>query len=608
VNNLRKRVLLIGVLLANLFALRAQDIQFTASAPEAVNAGEMFEITYSVSGEPSAFKAPSFSPFLVISGPSTGYSSYTEFANGRMRQNVTSTYTYTLQAGNAGKFKISPATATVKNKQVSSNEVTIEVVKVSGAGSSAGKNAGTTRQQADEGVSGDNADVFTAFLVDKKTVWQGQNIVASVKLYTRLNISNLSGLKLPGFKGFYKSEIKTPPIRRFNEESVNGTTYGTGVISRYLLCPQIAGELTIDPAELSLIVQRQVNRRSRSIWDMDLPMVQEQEVQIATRPVKIQVKPLPAGAPASFGGAVGTFKLNLLTDKTELKTNDAITVKVTISGNGNLALIKAPDLKLPADFELYKPKMTLNENPSVDGNNGSIVFEYVAIARHPGDFEIPAMEFSYFSPEAGAYKQLISQAVKIHVEKGEGDTTLTVFSGVSREDVRFVGKDIRFIKNGAAHLKHRGVFLVNSLTYWIAISASVFLFGATILLRRRIIRQNSDRVLNRNRKANRLARKRLKKASAFLSQGNRELFYEEIHRAVSGYLSDKLLIPVAELSRENIHIVLLEKGVQETTVGQLNTLLDACEMARYAPVSSVPPMNEMLNDMTELISTLDQAI
>jgi hypothetical protein len=607
VNSFRQQLLLIGIFLGNLFPVVAQDIQFTASAPEAVSAGEMFELTYSVSGEPSAFKPPSFSPFILVNGPSTGYSSYTEFANGRMRQNVTSTYTYTLQAGNAGKFKIPPATATVKNKQVTSNELVIEVVKGSANTGKTGKNNGTNSQQTDAGTSG-GGDVFTSLLVDKKTVWQGENIVATVKLYTRLNISNMSASRLPSFKGFYKSEIKTPQIRGFNEENVNGTTYGTGVVSRFLLCPQVSGELTIDQANFDLIVQRQVNRRSRSIWDMDLPMVQEQDVQIATKPVKIQVKPLPAGAPASFGGAVGTFKLNLLTDKTELKTNDAITVKVTISGNGNLALIKAPELKLPADFELYKPKITLNENPSVEGNNGSIVFEYVAIARHPGDFEIPAMDFSYFSPPDGAYKQLKTQPVKIHVEKGEGDTTLTVFSGVSREDVRFVGKDIRYIKNGSAHLRPAGIFLVSSWAYWIAVSASVFLFGAIILLRRRIIRQNSDRIMNRNRKANRLARKRLKKARTFLVQGNRELFYEEIHRAVSGYLSDKLLIPVAELSRENIHASLLQKGIEEDNVSRLNTLLDACEMARYAPVSSVPPMNEMLNDMTELISKLDQAI
>ncbi|MFN8208549.1 MAG: BatD family protein [Bacteroidales bacterium] len=597
-----------GILLANLYCLMAQEIQFTASAPTAVNAGEMFELTYTISGEPSAFKAPSFSPFIVIDGPATGYNSYTEFSNGRMRQNVTSTYTYTLQAGNTGKFKIAPATATVKNKQVSSNELVIEVVKAASAGSQTGKANANSQQQAESGTSGGGTEVFTDLLVDKKTVWQGENIVASLKLYTTLNISNMSALRLPNFNGFYKSEINTPPIRRFTEESVNGTRYGTGVVSRYLLCPQVSGELTIDPASFDLIVQRQVNKRSRSIWDMDLPMVREQQIQIATRPVKIQVKALPPGAPASFGGAVGSFKLNLQTDKTELRTNDAITVKVTISGNGNLALIKAPELKLPADFELYKPKLTLNENPSVAGNNGSVVFEYVAIARHPGDFEIPAMSFSYFSPENGTYKQLNSQPVKIHVEKGEGDSTLTVFSGVSREDVRFVGKDIRYIKNAPGKLKPAGVYLINTWAYWMAVSASVFLFGGIILFRRRIIRRNSDRVMNRNRKANRVARKRLKKARTFLTQGNRESFYEEIHRAVSGYLSDKLLIPLAELSRENIHASLLEKGIEEATVGQLNSLLDACEMARYAPVSSVPPMNEMLNDMTSLISKLDQAI
>src|SRR5512133_1580810 len=468
-----KRAFFLFFFLPGIFGVsKAQDVQFTATAPGAVYTGDVFEVTYTVTGgQPGNFKPPTFSPFIVIAGPSTGYSSYTEFSNGKLKQVVSSTYTYRLQAGNEGKFKLGSATANVSGKSLSSNELNIEVVK-SGNQQGSSSTGGNSKQGGEETLQS-NEDLYAAVLVDKKTVWQGQSIVATLKIFDRKGLTQLNPVKLPNFKSFYKSDIPTPALRQLTRENINGKVYGTGVIARYLLFPQLSGDLIIEPAELQGMVERTVTRRSQSWWDLDIPTVQQQEVKLKTRPVAISVKPLPPGAPEGFAGAVGSYKMNFVPDKTSLKTNEALTIKLSVSGSGNLSMIQPPELKLPPDFELYKPKTSVSENSTISGNSGTATFEYVAIARHPGDFEIPAVSFSFFDPASASYRQLSSGITRIHVEKGENDTAYTVLSGISQEDVKFIGKDILFIKARKLGLRENGHFIISSHWYFAGIFASI---------------------------------------------------------------------------------------------------------------------------------------
>ena len=611
-----KQIIAFILVLINLFLLNGQNIQFTASAPKVVESGEQFQLTYSINAEPSGFKPPVFNNFTFLGGPSTSNNSSIQIVNGKVSQNKTVTYAYFLQAANAGTFTIEPAKATVDGKSYTSNPVSIEVVASGNAKQNQNQNTqknkpGATTQNKTDNVPADVGDenLFVRVIVDKSSVYQGEAIVATVKIYTKLNLSSASVTELPEYGGFFKQDIDIPQPK-LERENLNGVIYGTAVFSKVLLFPQKSGEITINPATSECVVQQQSKKRAQSIFD-DFwgPQYTEVKKTIKSKPVKITVKPLPANSPSSFNGAVGNMSFKATLDKNKVKTNDAISLKIAISGSGNMKLIESLKPDFPPDFEVYDPKISLNIKNSPSGSIGSKTFEYLIIPRHSGDFTIPPVEFSYFDIPTKKYKKYTSDEFKISVAKsGDEDKNPAVISGLSKEDIKFIGKDIRFIKQGKEKLRLKNDLLFGSSLFYSIYAGSFLLFMFIILFWRKKIQEAANIVRVKNKRANKIARMRLKSASVFLKNKDTVHFYDELLQAIWGYMSDKLAIPVSELSRDKAMEMLVKFNIDEELKNKFIELLDSCEFARYAPSAVHHEMDITYQKAVDIISKLEQKI
>ncbi|MCX7986303.1 MAG: BatD family protein, partial [Bacteroidales bacterium] len=528
-------------------SLLADNIQFTASGPRVVEVGEQFEITYTINAQPSGFRPPEFKGLSLIGGPSQSSSTSIQYINGKVTQNVTFSYSYYFTATKAGTFTIDPAKATVDGKSYLSNSLTIEVVASgkpagsSSAGGSAQPAASGSDANQDEVVAeAGNDDIFVRILVDKTNVYQGEKIIATIKLYSRLNISSIEKVDYPSFNGFFRQDIETPPLQHLEREVINGQVYGTGVMQRMVLIPQNPGQLTIDPFSLQAIVQVPVSRRPRSIWD-DFwgPQVKEIRKKVSSKPVKITVKALPSNAPQSFKGAIGNYTFKATLDKQNVKTNDAINLKITISGNGNLKIIQPFDIKFPTDFETYDPKVTVNTKATLNGIEGSKSFEYLIIPRHSGTFKIAPIEFTWFDLQSKQYKTASTGELVINVEKSADEGKTTIVQGVNKEDVKFLGKDIQFIKTKHLQLNRTADFIVTKPLFGSLYLISLAVFGLFVWFMRNQIKANANIAAVKLRKANKIATKRLQSAKEFLESQQEEKFYENVLKALWGYVSDK---------------------------------------------------------------------
>jgi hypothetical protein len=608
-----KKIIFLTVFILIAYFGFSQNVQFTASAPEVVEAGEQFEVTFSVNGQPSGFKAPDFKNFSVLGGPSQSTSSNVQIVNGNISQSTTISYTYYLQGNNVGKFTLEPAIVTVAGKTYTSNRLSVEVVKGQANRNATQGSQGQQGQQQgndqEEIASIGNEDLFVRVLVDKNVVYRGDYIVATVKLYTRYSISSIEKVDYPPFTGFFSQEIDIPPLRSLQPETLNGKTYYTGVLKKVVLFPQQDGTLTIDPCGLECLVQQSVRRRSRGFFD-DFFGSAYQDVphKLQSPPVKIAVKPLPINKPASFTGAVGNYTFNATVDKTNVKSNDAITLKVTVSGNGNLKMIEPFDVKFPPDFDKYDPKVSLNAKASNNGVSGSKTFEYLVIPRSAGKFKIPEIEFTYFDPHAGQYKTERSRDFEINVEKSADEGSNMVVSGISKEDVRFIGKDIQFISTKIPEFRKINTFFFGSVMFNLTYLFSALIFVACILFWRKRIKDNANIMLVKNRKANKIAKKRLQEAYTSLKNNNKEQFYENVLKAFWGYVSDKMGIPVAELSRERVQDAFHERNIDEELVKRFMFIADECEFARYAPAAESSKMEEIYNNAVSLLSDFEQNV
>ncbi|UCG27417.1 MAG: protein BatD [Bacteroidales bacterium] len=600
-NKLRLSLLLIA-LSTQLFA---QDVEVTASAPDVVSIGEQFRLTISVNTKVSSFNPPDLSNFYILMGPSTSFNQSTQIINNKMTRSVSYTYTYVLQATREGEFEIGPAQVTVKNNTYKSNSLKIEVVKgdIPAAGGEQ-----PADQSGQPGAQAGEEDLYLRVLVDRNTVYQGEHIVATVKIYSRINLSGLDNAKFPSFNGFLREDIETPPLRSLERENVNGVIYGTGVLQRVVLYPQKTGELEIDPMELECLIQQRVQRDTRSFFDDFFDSFQTLKQTIKSPPVTITVKPLPPGSPDSFNGGVGQLKMNATIDKTEVKENDAVTLKIIFSGNGNLKLLESPGIDFPPDFETYDPKITTNLSHAVSGTSGNKTFEYLVVPRHAGNFRIPPVEFTYFDPRQNDYLTLNSNEFNITVVPSGESEGITVISGLSKEDIRYIGSDIRFIKNEKIKLHPLDKTIFGSAFFYLSYIVSLGLFSILIIWRRNHIRRNADRALVRNRKAKKIARRRLKVASAALKLGNSSLFYEELLKALWGYLSDKLGIPLSELSQEKSLETLGKYSVPHEIIEDFIAVIDSCEFARFAPADSTAETESIYKKASNVISRFEQKL
>ncbi|MDP4210916.1 MAG: BatD family protein [Bacteroidota bacterium] len=608
-----KKVLTLICLLGILPGIFAQSVQVTVQAPKVVELGEQFELEFSVNAEASSFNAPDMRDFRILMGPSKSQSSSIQVINGKTSQSMEVGYGYVLQASKTGKFQIGAAEVNVNGKRYRSTPFTIEVV-----GSGSGKaSQGASSQSSGSARSGKNqsssevttsGDVFMRVLLDKKSAVQGEYLTATVKLYSKVQVANYSNFDL-SVDGFFKQEISSQQPRSLVRENVNGQVYGTAVLKKYILIPQKSGNLTIPAITVDCIIQQQVQSRSRGFFDDFFgSSVQEVQRKLKSLPVTINVKPLPSNTPASFNGAVGRFSFDAKIDKNKVKTNDAITLKLTVSGNGNIKLLDAPKVNFPTDFDTYDPKVTVNASDANGGISGSKTFEYLIIPRNPGDFKVPPVAFSYFDVSSNQFKTLTSKEFSIHVEKGADAPASNLVAGATKEDVKFIGKDILFIKTNDFKLSKVDEYFFGSHRFYMIYLIGMAIFAALVWMRRRIIRQNSNIELKLYRTADKFAKRRLKQANVHRVANEPEKFYQELLKGLWGYLSYKLTIPQSELSRNKAQELLTKRKVDTATIQMFIELADICEFARYAPASARMTMHDDYKKAIDLISKLQQKL
>jgi hypothetical protein len=602
---MRRWYFIVFILFAN--CAFAQDVKFTASAPEVVELGQQFRLIYSINAKASNFSAPAIDGFSILAGPSTSQSSNVSIVNGQVTQNFELRYTYVVQANKEGEFKIPPAQVVVDGKTYKSNDINIEVIK--GANRQATTTAITKDpDNTDQKSDIPDSDLYIKAYVSKTKVHREEHLVITFKLFSRLNVTQLANVKLPSFQGFITEKLEVPPLTSLNRERVNDKVYLTGVLGKYVLYPQKTGDLKIEPFEMDVYYQKPGSRRSRSMFDDFFGTVETEGRKVFSNSATIHVQDLPENKPFNFSGAVGRIKMEASVDKNNVNTNDAISLKVKISGNGNLKYINPLNIEFPADFEVYDPKVSDNIKYTEGGAIGNKTFEYLIIPRHAGDFTIPRFIFSYFNTETNQYETQKAGPFNISVTKSEGDTTVTVSTAFTKEDLKFLGKDIRFIKNKDIELKKSRQFLFGTKPFWFSYLAGIIIFIIIFLLRKKKMKENANVMLVKNKKANKFARKRLKKASAFMKQDQREAFYEELVKALWGYISDKLGIAVANLSKDRAREEMQDKKVDDESIDQVLSIIDRCEYARYAPVTEETKMDTLYSDAIKIISKLQQKL
>ncbi len=596
------QLILLSTLLTAI-AATGQDISVKVQYPSVVTTGQQFSVTWTVNSGGGEFAAPSFSPFYKLMGPQTSYSSSTQIINGRLSQSTSYKYIYYLQAVSEGKFVIPPATFILKNKTYLSDSLYIEVV----SDGSRQSGAATAQSSGQEVESGGN-DIFVNLLLSRKDVYLGEPITATVKLYTRINISGLNEIKFPQFNGFLKTDLNTPPLTSLNQENINGTIYGTGVVQQFLLYPQKTGEIIIDPVQLTVLIQQKSGQSDPFFGDF-FSTYQTIPRMIASKPAKVNVNPLPGNQPPDYSGIVGKLDLKAVMNKDTVNVNDAINFKVTITGSGNLKVAAAPSLKLSPDIEIYDPRTTEDIKNGINGTTGTKSFEFLLIPRHYGDFTIPPVTYSYFNTQSGKYEQLRTQEFSFYAKKGlDQSSDITVYGGVSREDVKYLGKDIRFIKTDPDFSTVSDNLMIEKRYYYSLFLLAALIFFAVLFLRREHVKRNADISRVRNRKAGKVAVRRLREASRCLKDNQLDRFHEEILKALWGYLSDKLNIPVSDMTRTRITGALVEKGIGEDVIGMLNEILDKCEYARFAPSSSGTEAASLYNGASHFIKTVENSI
>ena len=592
----------------------AQNVEFKASAPSVVAVGEQFKLEYTLNKEGDNLKVPTLEGFDLLMGPSVGQSFYSSNINGKMTQNVTFSYTYILEGTKRGTFQIPGATVIIDGKEYTSNALKIEVVE--GSRNSNGNQAATNRPvQPDANATVNDNNLFVKVEVSRRSLYMGESLMATIKVYTKVDLVNLGRTKFPDFNGFLAEEVPTPQRIELVREAVDGQIYNVGTIRKVLLYPQHTGEITIEPFELECIVRQRLANGDRSFFDEFFGNYKDVRAMRRSKPVTIQVKELPQlGKPAGFGGTVGNVTMATSLSADTVNANDAITYKVTFRGTGNLKLLKAPTINFPLDFEVYDPKESRDLNITENGTTGSVSFEYLIIPRYSGDYKIPAIRFSYFDSQSNTYKTIAGAEYNIHVRKGADKGQVETSAGnqvksFKKEDVRKVGEDIRYLKTEGLNLKAAGVRFFGTTLYWLALLIPFVLFVVGAVLNRRRIKANADIVRVKNKAANKMARKRLKVAASAMKNHNAEQFYDEVLKALWGYMSYKLNIDRAELNRDNISEILQSKGVEEDRIKEFIAVLDTCEYARYAPGSnSDQEMGKVYTDSIDVITKLDKAI
>lgn len=598
---MKRLTTIFGLLLAAVVAM-AQTL--TGSAPSHVAVGEQFRLTYTVNTQNvSDFRAGSIPNELeVLIGPNRSMQSSYQMINGHTSSSSSITYTYIVCASKNGTYTISPAHIVVDGKTISSNSLTI---KVSG---SAQSNSGSSRQHRNEeeeirdaGSQISGSDLFIKVSANKKRVHEQEPILLTYKVYTLVGLTSLRG-DMPDLKSFYTQEVDLPQQKSFSIETLNGRTYKTTTWSQYVMFPQTTGKLEIPSITFEgIVVQQNRNIDPFEAFFNGGSGYVEVKKKIQAPGIEIQVDPLPE-RPANFSGGVGKFNVSAQLDKTETKANDPISMRIIVSGTGNLKLIKQPVVNLPKDFDKYEPKVTDKSKLTTNGIEGSMVYDLLIVPRHQGQYEIPPVEFTYFDTAENAYKTVKSESFTLDVAKGSGAGAVNDFSG---QDLQELNKDIRYIKTGSTNQHSLNDFFFGSSAYWISLCLLAVVFVSLFVIFRQRAIDNANVTKARGKKANKVATKRLKKASRLMADNKPGEFYDEVLRALWGYVGDKMNIPVEQLSHDNISMRLAERNVDETVISQFIGALDECEFERYAPGDPKGNMNKVYEKAMTAIEKIE---
>ena len=604
---MKKLIIILMALIAYSTQMLADKVSFTASAPDAVVVGDQFRLSYTVTTQKvKDFRAPSIKGFDVLMGPSRSQQSNTQIVNGNVTSTSSITFTYILMANNAGEYTIPGASIVADGDQMVSNSVRIKVLPQD-QGDSNSSSSSSTHSSSGTGVS--NQDLFITASASKTNVYEQEAFVLTYKIYTRESNLQLNNAKLPDFKGFHSQEIEMTTNARWTPEHYQGRNYYTTVYRQFVLFPQQSGKLYIDPAQFQMTVGKPV--QSDDPFDAFFnggSNVIEIKKSISTPKIAINVNPLPAGKPADFSGGVGEFNISSSINNKELKTNDAITIKLVISGTGNLKLISNPEIKFPDDFEVYDPKVDNQVRLTREGLTGNKVIEYLAIPRHAGTYKIPGVSFSYFDIRSKSYKTLKTEEYVINVEKGAGNADQVIANFTNKEDLKVLGEDIRYIKQNEVTLQPKGSFFYGSMTYWLFYIIPALGFIVFFIIYRKQAAENANVAKMRTKKANKVATKRMKLAGKLLSENKKDAFYDEVLKALWGYISDKLNIPVSRLSKDNIEEKLRNHGVNEELIKEFLNALNDCEFARFAPGDENQAMDKVYSSSIEVISKMENSI
>lgn len=583
---------------------------------------EQFSVTFVIEGDaPSDFDWQCPPEFQSVWGPQKSSSSSISIINGKRTSSKQVTYSYILMPTAVGKYTIPAAHATVKGNQIASIPVGVEVVSSTNASSGSAQNGGSSNSSGNGGQSAQpnsgqsssgagrvqNAssdDLFMRFILDRTNVVVGQPIIATLKLYQRVDIAGFENANFPTFTGFWSQEVESPSNIEFTRENYNGVIYNSAVLRKYILIPQQSGKLEIAPAELVCLVNVRTGRRSGSIFDNFFDDYSTVRRRVVSKAYTVNVSPLPSGAPDSFCGGVGKFTVSAKLTRDSLKMHEANSLIITVSGTGNVSLLSAPKVKFPHDMEVYDTKVT--DKSSKSSLSGSKQYEFPFIPRSYGDFTIDPVSYSYYDVDSGKYVTLKTEPLSFHVEKvAESSNGGVVVSSVQQSDVRNIGKDIRFIDTKNPSLSAKGHFFVGSALFYVLAALIVVLAVACWFVFRGVASRRADVVGNRNRKATKKALKRLRLAESYLEKNIYSAFYEELHKAMIGFISDKLNMPVTELNKENISARLSDGGVNDETIDGFVSLIDNCEFARYSPSGSSEDMRTNYDNAVSLISEID---
>ena len=596
-----KRFFTIACMMLAVVTAIAQTL--TGSAPSHVAVGEQFRLTYTVNTQNvSDFRSGDIPDGLeVLIGPNRSMQSSYQMVNGHTSSTSSITYTYILSATKNGSFTIPPAHIVVGGKTVASNSLTI---KVSGTAS----NARQRQQRDDEGaelrdagsrISG--SDLFIKVSANKNRVHEQEPILLTYKVYTLVSLTQLRG-DMPDLKSFYSQEVDLPQQKSFKVETVNGRPYRTCTWSQYVMFPQMTGKLQIPSITFEgIVVQQNRNVDPFEAFFNGGSGYIEVKKKIVAPSIDIQVDPLPE-RPVGFSGGVGKFTISAQLDKTETKANDPVSMRIIISGIGNLKLMKQPVINVPKDFDKYEPKVTDKTQLTHNGIEGSMVYDVLIVPRHQGKYEIPPVELIYFDTSANAYKTIKSESFTLDVAKGSGAASVSDFSG---QDLKELSKDIRYIKLGDTRQRSLDDFFFGSTAYWISLVILALIFITLFIVFRQRAIDNANVTKMRGKKANKVATKRLKQAAKLMKDGKASAFYDEVLRALWGYVGDKLNIPVEQLSHDNISQKLTERAVDADTIGLFIGALDECEFERYAPGDPKGNMNKVYDKAMTAISQIE---